>query len=246
MTRKKAGSGRLRWILVIRGNYSSHCKTSASTTKMDFQGSRSRTHTSRLPALVCILLIGVASETLFVHYKATTQSDQLRLRIYELERQQGLNTRELGELRDIGLHNQRFYMKHVKDLHNTIQLRIRRGVQKNSQPILRTLNQLKLQIYRLMRNDLVDKSACSNVTLVCKKGDRGARGKSGPRGYKGEIGRKGDRGVPGTQGQIGPPGAIGKKGQKGDPGKPGKSLEKPHILTPLQAQISRSESKIYH
>ena len=77
---------------------------------------------------------------------------------------------------------------------------------------------------------------------MCKKGERGPRGSVGPRGFKGDSGRKGDRGVAGQKGQRGPPGAIGQKGQKGDRGQPGASLEKPRIVTQLQASVTRIES----
>jgi len=209
---------------------------------MDFQSRQVPVQTAKYSTLICFMLIGVVSETFFIHYKLTSQSDTLRLRIDELERQQGLNIRELAVLRSIGSHKQQLFVKHVKDLHKTIQLRVRRGIQKSSKPILSTLNTLKSQIFQLMRDDLVDKGVCNNVTLVCKKGERGPRGKSGPRGYKGEVGGKGDKGIAGPQGKIGPPGTIGQKGQKGDPGQHGRSLEKPRILTRLQAQIIKPES----
>jgi len=186
-------------------------------------------------------LIGVLSETFFIHYKLTSQSDHLRLRIDELEKQQGLNIRELVQLRFFRSHQQNAYMKHGRNLHKTIQLRIRRGIQENSQSILSTLNTLKSQIFRLTKKDIPDKGVCNNVTLVCLKGERGPRGKSGPRGYKGDIGRKGDRGASGPHGQIGLPGVNGPKGQKGDRGQPGKSIEKPRILTPLETRIAKTE-----
>ena len=207
---------------------------------MDFQSRQART--TKYPTLISIVLIGVVSETLFIHYKVTSQSDQLRQRIDELEKRQDLNAQEFAGLQSIGSHKQHFYMKHVKDLHKTIQVRVRRGIHKSNRPIWSTLNTLKSQIVRLMRNDLVDKGVCNNVTMVCKKGERGPRGKSGPRGFKGNVGRKGDRGAIGPQGKVGPPSAIWQKGQKGDPGQPGRSLEKPRILTPLQTRITKPES----
>ena len=210
---------------------------------MDFHGKQARRQqTAKYPTLVCIVLIGVLSESFFIHYKLTSQSDHLRLRIDELEKQQDLNIRELVQLRNFRSHQQNVYMKHGRNLHKTIHLRIRRGIQKNSQSILSTLNTLKSQIFRLMRNDIADKGVCNNVTLVCRKGERGPRGKSGPRGYKGDIGRKGERGASGPHGQVGLPGVIGPKGQKGDPGQPGKSIEKPRILTPLETRITKTEA----
>ena len=210
---------------------------------MDFHGKQARRQqTAMYPTFVCIVLIGVLSETFFIHYKLTSQSDHLRLRIDELEKQQGLNIRELVQLRNFRSHQQNVYMKHDRNLHKTIQLRIRRGIQKNSKSILSTLNTLKSQIFRLTRNDIPDIGVCNNVTLVCLKGERGPRGKSGPRGYKGDIGRKGERGASGPHGQVGLPGVIGPKGQKGDPGQPGKSIEKPRILTPLETRITKTEA----
>ena len=164
------------------------------TYKMDSQRRQSNVQRAKHPTFIYIVLIGVVSETIFLHFRATAQSDQLRLRIHELEKQQGLNIQELAELRSLGSHKQHFYMKHVKDFHKVIQLRVRRGIQKKNQPILRTLNTLKSQIFRLMRSESTDKGVCNNVTLVCRKGERGPRGKSGPRGYKGDIGVKGERG----------------------------------------------------
>ena len=210
---------------------------------MEFQSRQAHVQTDKYPTLACVVLIGVVSETFFIHYKTTSQSDQLRLRIEELERQQGLNNRKFAELQSVGSHKQHFYTNHIKNLNGKIQLRVRRGIQKNSQPILRALNQLKFHIFQHMKHDIIDKGVCNNVTLICKKGERGSRGKSGPRGYKGEVGDKGDRGESGPRGLIGLPGAIGLKGQKGDPGQPGKSLVKPRIVTPLQTRITKPESK---
>ena len=210
---------------------------------MDFHGKQSRRQqTAKYPTLVCIVLIGVLSETFFIHYKLTSQSDHLRLRIDELEKQQGLNIRELVQLRNARSHQQNVYATHDRNVHKTIQLRIRRGIQKNSQSILSTLNTLKSQIFRLTRNGIPDKGVCNNVTLVCLKGERGPRGRSGPRGYKGDIGLKGERGASGPHGQVGLPGVIGPKGQKGDRGQPGKSIEKPLILTPLETRITKTEA----
>ena len=88
----------------------------------------------------------------------------------------------------------------------------------------------------------IGECSCKNVSLVCKKGERGPRGSAGPRGFKGDSGSKGDRGVSGQKEQTGPPGAIGQKGQKGDRGEPGTLLEKPHILIQLQASVTKIES----
>ena len=210
---------------------------------MDFHGKQARRQqTAMYPTLACIVLIGVLSETFFIHYKLTSQSDHLRLRIDELEKPQGLNIRELVQLRNFRSHQQNVYTKHGRNLHKTIQLRIRRGIQKNSQLILSALNTLKSQIFRLTRNDIPDKGACNNMTLVCLKGERGPRGYPGPRGYKGDIGTKGERGASGPHGQIGLSGVIGPKGQKGDPGQLGKSIEKPRILTPPETRITKTEA----
>jgi len=125
---------------------------------MDFQGKQAlRQQTTKYPTFVCIVLIGVLSETFFIHFKLTSQSDHLRLRIDELEKQQGLNIRELVQLRNFRSHQENVYMKHGRNLHKTIQLRIRRGIQKNSQSIFSTLNTLKSQIFRLTRSDIPDK-----------------------------------------------------------------------------------------
>ena len=40
----------------------------------------------------------------------------------------------------------------------------------------------------LISEDLMKQELCENATLVCKKGERGLRGKPVPAGFKGEIG----------------------------------------------------------
>ena len=205
---------------------------------MDFQGMQARQQAAIYPTLSSIVFIGVLSASIY-HLKS--ESDHLNQRIDQLKKQQAQNILELIELRNFRSHQQNVYMKQDRNLHNTIQLRVRRDIQKSSKPIISTLNTLKSQVLRLMTKDIPDKGVCNNVTLVCLKGERGPRGYPGPRGYKGDIGEKGERDASGPHGQIGLPGVIGPKGQKGDPGQPGKSIEKPRILTPLETRITKSE-----
>ena len=209
--------------------------------------------TQRYHNFMNFVLVAVVSGTLFIHYKATSQSQILKLRIDELNYQQERTSRKLLEVQQLGSNVQKSCMQMIRSFDKKLNIRVRRNVKEKYQPPLGYLKTIRLQFLRymheerrlkiLMNQDVMKHEVCQNATLVCRKGERGPRGKSGPRGYKGDIGAKGDRGVPGPQGIIGPPGAIGQKGQKGDPGQAGKSLEKPHILSPLQAQISKPELK---
>ena len=210
---------------------------------MESQGRVSRMQTAKHPTFIYFILIAVVSETFLIHFNATSQSMKLSLRIDDLEKELSINKGELAELRSIGSNEKHFYVKHVKDIHKNIQSRVRRGIQKNSQSILRALDKIRSQILRVTKSDFVDKRGCSNVTLVCKKGDRGPRGKPGPRGYKGDIGSKGERGIIGPVGKTGPVGVAGEKGQKGDRGQPGASIERPKMLTKLLTPITKAESE---
>jgi len=209
---------------------------------MDSPSKSHRTQAAKYPTLIYFILIAVVSETLFIHFNATSQSDKLKLRIDDLEKELSINKGELAELRSIGSNSRNFYMNRVTDLHKNIQSRVRRGIQKNSHSILRALDKVRFQVLQLINKDSGSKCGCKNVSLVCKKGEKGSRGSAGPRGFKGDTGSKGDRGVAGQKGQTGPPGTIGQKGQKGDRGQPGTLLEKPRILTQLQPSVTKKES----
>ena len=198
---------------------------------MDSPSSSHRVQTAKYPALVYFILIAVVSETLFIHFKAASQSDKLRLRIDDLEKELSINKGELAELRSVGSNGKNFYVNHINDLHKNIQSRVRRGILKNSQSFQRALDEVRIQVLQLINKELGPKYGCENVSLVCKKGERGPQGSMGPRGFKGDSGSKGDRGVAGEKGQTGPPGAIGQKGQKGDRGQPGTSVEEPNTVT---------------
>ena len=200
--------------------------------------------TSRYPTFMYFVLIGVVSETLFLHYKFTSQNDVLKQKIDEMEIKQGLTAKELSHVRHLATGKEHVYMQHVKNIEKKVQLRVKRHVEEKSQALERALNALRI-LSHLMNNESMAKKKCSNVTLVCQKGERGPRGKAGPRGLKGDVGSKGDRGVAGPKGQRGATGIIGQtgqKGQKGDPGAPGKSIEKPKFVTKLQKVITRPES----
>ena len=197
---------------------------------------------TKYSTFMCFILFGVVSETLFLHYKTTTQNDDLKQKFDELEIKQGLTAKQLNHAQQLRADEKHFYMQHIKNIKNEMRFRVRRGVEERSQSILRTLHALQFQIFQLMNENTVKKSFCKNATLVCKKGERGPRGKPGPRGHKGEIGAKGDRGVAGPVGQRGSTGANGTKGKKGDTGPPGKSIEKPVFVTRFQKVITKPES----
>ena len=210
---------------------------------MEPQGNISCMQTAKNPTFIYFILIAVVSETLFIHFNATSQSEKLKLRIDDLVKELSINKGELAEFRTIGSNGKHFYMKHVMNMHKNIQSRVRRGIQKNSQSILRALDEVRFQVLQLTKSDFLDKRGCSNATFVCKKGDRGPRGKPGPRGYKGDIGSKGERGIIGPDGKTGPAGVTGQKGQKGDRGQPGDSIERPKMLTNLPSPITKAESE---
>ena len=200
--------------------------------------------TSRYPTFMYFVLIGVVSETLFLHYKTTSQNDKLKQKIDEIEIKQGLTAKELSHVRHWTTGKEHVYMQNFRNMEKKVQLRVKRHVEEKSQALERALNALRI-LSHLMNNASMAKKKCSNVTLVCQKGERGPRGKAGPRGLKGDMGAKGAKGEKGVAGQIGQRGLTGKngqKGQKGDPGPPGKSIEKPKVVTKLQKVITRPES----
>ena len=219
---------------------------------MDSPHGLSPSRSRRYHIYVYAILIGIFSETLYFHYKATSLSEILKHHIDELNKQQELTSRKLTSVEQFGSNVQRSHMRMIRNIDKKVNFRVRRDVTRKSELSFRELKAFRLQLLRLrdeerrlmalLSNGLLKQELCQNATLVCKKGERGPRGKSGPRGYKGDIGNKGDRGTAGQQGPVGPSGSVGQKGQKGDPGKPGKSIEKPRILTPLPAQITKTQS----
>jgi len=196
-------------------------------------------------------LVAVAAETLFIHYKATSQSQTLKLRIDDLDNQQDKTSRKLFEVQQLGSNAQKSCMQMMRRYERKLNFRVRRDIKEKYMPPVGYLKALRLHLLRLkqeerrltilMSQDVMKHEVCRNATLICKKGERGTRGKSGPRGYKGDTGSKGERGFSGLKGDIGISGAIGPKGQKGDPGPAGKSLQKPHIFTPIITQITKAE-----
>ena len=188
------------------------------------------------------VLVGVVSETLFLHYKTTSQNDELKQKIDELEIKQGLTARELSHVRYLRARKHHHFMQHTKNVEKKVQLRVRKGIEEKCQSFQRAINALRMISHFMNEEDSMKKNSCKNATLVCKKGERGPRGKAGPRGYKGDMGKKGERGVAGPKGQQGSIGKNGQKGQKGDPGPPGRSIEKPRFVSKFQKVITRRES----
>ena len=218
---------------------------------MDSQTRLSRVQTPRYPTFMYFALVAVAAETLFIHYKATSQSQTLKLRLDDLDNQQDETSRKLLDVQKLGSNVKKSFMQMMRNYERKLNFRVRRDINEKYQPPVGYLKALRLQLLRLkqeerrltilMNQDVMKHEVCRNATLICKKGERGPRGKSGPRGYKGDTGSKGERGFSGPKGDIGISGAIGPKGQKGDPGQAGKSLQKPRIFTPLQTQITKAE-----
>ena len=199
-------------------------------------------NTKNYYVLCYIILIGAASEILYLQYRGICKSNELQLRIDDLQAQHAIT-----------LQGQKHAYVHLsRDFERKLHTRVRKGIAERSQATFNSVKSLRLQIFRLiseqrrlmmlLNGDLMKREHCENVTLVCRQGERGPRGKAGPRGYKGDMGAKGDRGATGAMGQRGPQGAIGIKGQKGDAGRSGKSIEKPRIVTKFAREIIRKES----
>ena len=201
--------------------------------------------TARYPTLMYFILLGIVSETFYLHYNTEFRSDALKRRIDDLERQQGLTLRKMTHDRRLATEEKQVYVELVRRLKEKVKIRVKRDVDEKSKSILRTITQLQLHFLRSLKRDLVKQDNCRNSTLVCKKGERGPRGKAGPRGLKGEIGAKGERGTKGERGASGPKGKTGpsgQKGEKGDPGPPGMSIQKPKIVTSFTKEVIKRES----
>ena len=221
---------------------------------MDSQRGSDRLQTGRYSTFLNLILIAVVSETLFLHYKTTSESSELKLQVYGIQRDQAIILRKLSEVSRTGFEKKHGgYTQLVKDIDRKIHTRVKRGITGNKQHVIRNLNALRLQTSRLINEgrrlmtiingDMTGKETCRNVTLVCEKGERGPRGKAGPRGYKGEIGTKGDRGGAGRKGERGVDGVRGQKGQKGERGPHGKSIEKPKIVTKFVKYLELRETR---
>ena len=216
---------------------------------MDSQTEKCRVpQTARYPTLMYFILLGIVSETFYLHYNTEFRSDALKRRIDDLERQQGLTLRKMTHDRRLATEEKQVYVELVRRLKEKVKIRVKRDVNEKSKSILRTVSRLRFHFLRLLKDNWVKQDNCRNATLVCKKGERGPRGKAGPRGLKGEIGAKGERGtkgeggVSGPKGERGPSGATGQKGEKGDPGPPGMSIQKPKIVTSFTKEIIKRES----
>ena len=200
--------------------------------------------TPKYPALVYFILIGVVCETLLLHYNTKCRLEELKIDMAELRSRHDLNVLHLARARRSAPRDKQAYKQLTASFHKSIHLRVRRGIDEKSRPVLRTLNALRFQILGLLDKDGIKKDSCKNATLVCRKGERGPRGRAGPRGYRGDKGAKGDRGVAGPRGQKGLEGLIGQKGQKGDHGPRGRSLEKPKIVDTVTEKIVQESNNL--
>eukprot|EP00795_Rhopilema_esculentum_P005157 gene5157-287_t len=173
--------------------------------------------------LVAVILLLVA-EALFLHLKIYKTDSVLTKRIDELERKQEITERKFKECQSKAGEQKQKDLSYYSQLFNRefrklerLKRRSRRHIEPNLALILQYL-----------KFGHKDGGYCGNVTLVCEKGDRGARGKPGPRGAKGDAGQRGDIGPVGV---MGPPGQKGDRGPKGEPGLPGRSISKPRIVS---------------
>ena len=204
-----------------------------------------------------MILIGVVSETLFLHYKSSIHDNELKRIIDDIkaapiaDRQiwmRRFGNRPIPQNMEEKLKLSEQFDKliqlepGVKSWKQHLRLRIRRDVEEKSLTLLRAANILRAHVMGLKKAEVSLEGRCRNVTLVCRKGERGTRGKPGPRGLKGETGRKGKQGYVGSKGGEGPIGASGQKGQKGDPGPAGKSLEKPKFATKFPNVVTKKEA----
>ena len=193
---------------------------------------------------VSILLIGILSETLFLHYKTSSESHELKRIIDEMKAVQTTDRQTLmrvnllmskPEIHPVVRNEEEFLERKLK-------LRVRKEVRETSLPVLRALNTLRAFVLNSRNMETPYEDRCKNAKLVCRKGERGPRGKPGPRGMKGETGGKGERGLVGFEGKRGPSGVTGQKGEKGDPGPAGRSLEKPKFEAKFAKVLTRKES----
>ena len=194
---------------------------------------------------VCLymILIGVVSETLFLHYKTSMHDDELKRIIDDIKTMHSADTQTWLRFNMImGKSGNHLAVGNEEKSDVKLKQRIRKEVQETRLPLLRALNTLRNMVLNAKNMDTSNIDKCKNVTLVCRKGERGTRGKPGPRGSKGETGKRGEQGYVGPKGVRGPIGATGQKGQKGDPGPAGKSLEQPKFVTKFSKVVTKKES----
>ena len=145
----------------------------------------------------------IITETLLIHYKITSQEERLKLRINDLNSQQERRSRKLLKFQQFGFNVEKSCIQMMKSFERKFNIRVQRDIKEKYQPPLEYLTVLGVQLLRLtheerrlktlMSQDLVKHEACRNVTLVCKKGQRGPRGKSGPRVHKERWGQERER-----------------------------------------------------
>ena len=186
-------------------------------------------------------MLGVVSE-IFLHYKTSTQNNELKQIIDEIkaeqiaDRQKWMGNSEKVKSKSLLVERNEYTSE------RKLRLRVRKNVEEKILPLMRALNTLRSFVLNLKNFETSNMDRCRNATLVCRKGERGRRGKPGPRGMKGEPGRKGEQGYAGPEGKRGLIGATGQKGQKGDAGPAGKSLEMPKFLTRFPKVVTKKES----
>ena len=130
---------------------------------------------------------------MFIHYKAKSESEELKSRIVELEHQHGLTLQQLSRVRRFASTQKHIYNQLVEKYDKSIPHRLRRGIDEKTRPILAVLDAFRVQILQLFSDTSLNRH-CKNATLVCRQGEKGATGPVGPRGYKGEKGDRGPRG----------------------------------------------------
>eukprot|EP00795_Rhopilema_esculentum_P014063 gene14063-5049_t len=186
-----------------------------------------------------VVIIGLlVAETIFLHLWMYRAESVLTKRINEMERQQVITIKQLEELKNreiyrnqIGLDSASRYLAHDIQKTEKHKRRSRRDIEEKVDSVLRILKSSYHGILHPWDKQPAYRRKCRNVTLVCMKGERGARGKPGPRGAKGAKGDVGQQGVLGPAGVMGPPGEKGSRGPKGETGSPGKSISKPKIIS---------------
>ena len=103
--------------------YSSACKA-----KGGFSSSASREQTVRYPSLVYFILVAVVSKMLLIHFKATSQAEQWKLRIDDLDNQQERTSRELLNVEKFGSTVQKSCMQMMRSFDKKLTFRVRRGI----------------------------------------------------------------------------------------------------------------------
>ena len=198
-------------------------------------------------SFVSVAMIALlAAEAIYLHLRIYKTERILMNRIDDLERRQevteqkceGFPNRVAKQKQDDINDYTLYLMEKIRNIEQR-KVRPRRDIDAKIDSILQALKSPPHYILQPWVKEHGIGRKCQNVTLVCQKGERGARGKSGPRGAKGGIG---ETGAIGPVGRVGLHGQKGDRGLKGEPGLPGRSISKPNIKSKFPSKILKTEA----